>query len=78
MIKLGIYQHYNGNFYQVVGLARHSESLDEVVVYQSLGGDFGLWVRPLAMFTENVMIDGKETPRFRFVDTALDKAPGVR
>ena len=61
---LGLYRHYKGNDYRVVGLARHSETLEPVVVYQALYGERGLWVRPAAMFIENVEIDGKCVPRF--------------
>lgn len=77
-MKLGIYQHYNGNFYQVMCIGRHSESLEEVVVYQAMQGDFGVWVRPLDMFKETVTIEGKEQPRFKFISEALTKAPATR
>ncbi len=60
----GRYRHYKGNEYRVVGLARHSETLDPLVVYQALYGERGLWVRPAAMFTETVVIAGKPQPRF--------------
>jgi hypothetical protein len=62
----GRYEHYKGMPYRVIAVARHSETLEELVVYQALYGDGGLWVRPLSMFTENVVIDGQEQPRFRF------------
>ncbi len=64
----GRYRHYKGHEYRVLGLARHSETLAPVVVYQALYGERGLWVRPAAMFTESVVIDGRETPRFALVD----------
>ena len=70
MIKLGKYQHYKGNFYQVLGVARHSETTEEMVMYQALY-EFGkdvVWVRPLSMFLESVEFDGKIVPRFRFVE----------
>lgn len=72
MIKQGKYKHYKGNFYKVIGTVRHSETLEELVLYKALydSPDFGkdqLWVRPLKMFTENVVVDGKELPRFAFV-----------
>jgi hypothetical protein len=71
-IQLGRYQHYKGKEYEVIGLAIHSETLEEMVVYKALyeSLDFGenaLWVRPKAMFFENVMVEGKEIPRFKFL-----------
>lgn len=67
MLKLGKYRHYKGNEYEVIGLAKHSETLEELVVYRALYGERGLWVRSLAMFTEEVVIDGKNIPRFRYM-----------
>jgi len=64
----GKYQHYKGNYYQVIGIAKHSESLEELVVYKALYGDNQLWVRPRQMFLEQVTWDGKTQPRFRRVD----------
>lgn len=71
-IKLGKYQHYKGNFYQVIGNARHSETLEEMVVYKGLyeSEEFGnhpLWVRPAKMFFDDVTIDGKTIKRFTYV-----------
>lgn len=66
-LKKGIYQHYKGNKYEVLGVARHSETLEEVVVYQALYGDKDIWVRPLKMFEESVAVDGKSVPRFKYV-----------
>jgi hypothetical protein len=66
-IKLGRYIHYKGNAYEVLGVARHSETLQELVVYRALYGEFGLWVRPKTMFFENVIVDGQSVPRFRYV-----------
>lgn len=63
----GRYRHYKGNEYRVVGLARHSETLEVLVVYEALHGARGLWVRPAAMFTEQVEIAGRRVPRFAFV-----------
>lgn len=65
-MKPGRYRHYKGNYYEVIGVARHSETEEELVVYRCLYGDFSLWVRPLAMFTESVEVDGREVPRFEF------------
>lgn len=62
-----LYEHYKGLRYKVLAVARHSETLEELVVYQALYGEKGVWVRPLAMFLENVTIDGKAQPRFKLV-----------
>lgn len=62
--KPGIYRHYKGNEYRVLGLARHSETLEPLVVYEALYGERGRWVRPAAMFTETVEAGGKRVPRF--------------
>lgn len=61
----GRYRHYKGNDYEVIGIAKHSETLEDHVVYRALYGDHGLWVRPKTMFMEMVRIDGKEVPRFK-------------
>ena len=63
-ITPGRYRHYKGNEYTVLGVARHSETLEEVVVYRQEYGDHGLWVRPAAMFAETVEVDGVRMPRF--------------
>jgi hypothetical protein len=60
-----IYEHYKGMQYKVLHIARHSETLEELVVYQALYGENGIWVRPLAMFIENITIDGELKPRFK-------------
>ena len=65
-VKLGKYQHYKGNFYSVIGIATDSETKEEMVVYLSLKNN-QLWVRPKGMFLENVVVDGKEVPRFLYV-----------
>jgi hypothetical protein len=71
MVK-GIYRHYKGNLYEVIGLARHSETLEELVVYKALyENEFGkesLWVRPISMFTEQVQIENQSVPRFMFIE----------
>lgn len=66
-IKLGTYEHYKGNKYRVLGVAKHSETLEDIVVYEALYGDGGLFVRPLGMFLENVVVKGEAVPRFRFL-----------
>jgi hypothetical protein len=66
-LHTGRYQHYKGNFYQVLGVARHSETEEELVVYQAQYGERGLWVRPKAMFLENVTVEGRTIPRFRYI-----------
>lgn len=69
-LQKGTYRHYKGRLYEVVDVARHSETLEELVVYRTLytneNGEQTLWVRPLAMFTEEVVVDGKPVPRFQF------------
>ena len=60
----GRYRHYKGGEYQVLGLARHSETLEPLAVYQALYGERGLWVRPAAMWTETVTFNGRSVPRF--------------
>jgi hypothetical protein len=66
-VRTGRYRHFKGNEYEVVGVARHSETHELLVVYRPLYGDGGLWVRPLAMFTEAVTHEGNEVPRFTFL-----------
>lgn len=63
-IKPGRYRHFKGMEYQVIGTARHSETLEEMVVYRALYGDGGLWVRPAAMWSEQVERDDYRGPRF--------------
>src|SRR5437016_6035503 len=63
----GAYCHYKGGLYEVLGVARHSETEEELVVYRALHGAGGLWVRPKAMFLEPVAVGGSEVPRFRYV-----------
>ena len=68
-----LFEHFKGKKYKILGVARHSETLEMCVVYQALYnnaefGDHAVWVRPLKMFLENVVIDGKEIPRFRLIE----------
>jgi hypothetical protein len=67
-VKPGIYEHYKGNRYEVITVAKHSETLEKMVVYRALYADFSYWVRPLTMFIEDVIVDGKTVPRFRPID----------
>ncbi|RYG14445.1 MAG: DUF1653 domain-containing protein [Burkholderiales bacterium] len=60
----GLYRHYKGNLYKVVGTVRHSEDLMPMTLYRALYGERGLWVRPAAMFNEDVVIEGVRMPRF--------------
>ena len=64
MIPLGTYRHYKGNTYQVIGVAKHTETEEDLVIYQALYGEGGLWVRPMEMFCEKVEIGGKLVSRF--------------
>lgn len=64
----GRYRHYKGNEYEVIGVARHSETLEEMVVYRALYGEGGLWVRPKVMFLETVIVEGEEVPRFALIE----------
>lgn len=65
-LELGLYKHYKGNVYEVIGIARHSETLEELVVYKATYQKEGenLWVRPLTMFNETIITDGVEKKRF--------------
>ena len=63
-LKLGPYRHYKGMLYEALGVVRHSETLEPLVLYRAEYGERGLWVRPFAMFTEEVVIDGVQQPRF--------------
>ena len=65
-VKSGRYRHYKGKNYTVIGVARHSETEEELVVYRKDYNDRGLWVRPLAMFLESVEVEGKTVPRFEY------------
>ncbi len=71
----GRYRHFKGNEYELVGVARHSETHEPHAVYRPLYGDGGLWVRPLAMFLETVAVNGETVPRFTFLGPTLDGPP---
>jgi len=66
-IKPGIYRHFKGNLYELIGIARHSETLEPMVVYRALYGEGGLWVRPADMWNETVIKENYHGPRFRYV-----------
>ena len=66
-IRIGKYRHFKGNEYRVLGMARHSETMEEMVVYQALYGEGGIWVRPAHMWTETVERDGYCGPRFAYI-----------
>ena len=67
ILNPGRYRHFKGNEYEVLGVAKHSETLEELVVYKALYGEHGLWVRPLAMFLEEVEHNGRKVPRFEYI-----------
>ena len=79
-VQLGRYRHYKGNEYTVIGVAKHSETHEELVVYRPEYGEGGLWVRPLAMFLETVERDGQTRPRFEYVGPlgAADSTPPAK
>lgn len=64
LLRPGVYRHYKGNLYEVIGVARHSETEEPLVVYRALYGSFGLWVRPAQMFAETVVDEGQTVLRF--------------
>lgn len=67
-IKLGKYKHFKGNEYEVIGIAKHSETLEDFVVYKALYGEGGLWIRPASMFLETVERNGKTVSRFEYIE----------
>lgn len=75
MTEPGLYRHYKGNEYEVVGCATHSETGEELVVYRALYGARGLWVRPRAMFEEHVVVEGETVPRFARIQVPRNKSP---
>lgn len=74
-LPTGVYRHYKGGRYEVYGVARHSETLEPVVVYRPLYGEGALWVRPFAMFTGQVDIDGERRPRFQLEEASHRRTP---
>lgn len=71
----GLYEHHKGGRYEVLGVARHSETHEPLVVYRPLYGEGAMWVRPFAMFTETVWVNGAPTPRFKWLGARADAAP---
>ena len=67
MIKIGKYEHYKGGQYEVLGIAKHSETMEEFVVYKALYDEGELWIRPIKMFLEEVEFSGKKVPRFKYI-----------
>jgi hypothetical protein len=74
-LPLGRYRHYKGKEYTVTGVALHSETQEELVVYRQEYGDHGYWVRPKRMFQEIVYVEGKSLPRFQFIGTTVQDKP---
>ncbi len=72
-VKLGVYEHYKGKRYQVLGVALHSETLEELVVYKALYGEGLIWVRPLDMFLEEIEVDGVKRSRFQWISGEVRK-----
>jgi hypothetical protein len=72
-VPRGLYRHFKGNLYEVLGVAKQSETLEEVVVYRALYGERDLWVRPKALFLEKVGKEGKRMPRFSFIQKLPEK-----
>ena len=70
VLKPGLYQHYKGPKYKVLYVATHSESEEQLVIYQALYGEFGMWARPLSMFSETIEKDGQIIPRFAYLGEA--------
>ena len=67
MIKIGKYEHYKGGQYEVLGVAKHSETMEQFVVYKALYDEGELWIRPLKMFMEEVEFGGKKVARFKYI-----------
>lgn len=74
-LKPGLYKRYKNMLHRVIGIARHTESQEILVVYQNLFGDFGLRTRPYDMFIKNMTIEGKTIPRFSFIKAWYEEAP---
>ncbi|MGL5513568.1 MAG: DUF1653 domain-containing protein [Sporomusa sp.] len=68
-IPLGVYRHYKGNQYEVIGFAKHSETLEDMVVYRALYGECGTWVRPFSMWQNPIEVDGEIVKRFEYINS---------
>lgn len=66
-MKTGIYEHYKGNLYDVIDVVKHSENEETFVLYRTMYGDKSLWIRPYAMFFEDIVVDGESMPRFKYI-----------
>lgn len=66
-LQPGIYKHYKNNYYKVIGTGTHTETHEVMVYYQALYGEYGFWLRPISMFTENIIVDGQSRCRFEYV-----------
>ena len=73
-LPLGIYRHYKGNLYEVVGFAKHSETVEDMVIYKALYGEGKTWVRPLSVWNELVEVNGKMMKRFEFIDNTVPES----
>ena len=78
-MQLGVYKHYKGKLYRVLGVAKHSETLEELVVYEALYDNLEskLWVRPKKMFEETIELDGKTVPRFKYIGNDLENLSSI-
>ena len=72
MLKKGFYRHFKGNIYELIDIAKNSETLEDTVIYRACYGDGGLWVRPLSMWAEEVIKDGKTFKRFTYIGESLE------
>ena len=70
-IKLGTYRHYKGNTYKVLHIAKHSETLEDMVIYQDINAPDKIWARPASMWNDNIEIDGKTVKRFELIEEIL-------
>lgn len=76
-IQTGLYKHYKGKLYHLIGISRHTETLEEYCVYQALYDDYALWIRPAQMFFETIEYNGQNVPRFSFVQPLFVNPPCV-